>query len=121
MPKNFRPRPKTDLYLAAGDRALATPGAWTSVRIFETQKNAAVTASCMRGGYLRVKPREDEVAVQVGRHRWLRLSAPLETRIDEIDEGWHLSVRFSPRRAEAQGATAELTLRGPLHEADKGG
>src|SRR4051794_36753044 len=47
------PRPLTDLYLAAVQRAVDRPGTWTDVRVFETEANAQITGNCLEGGYLR--------------------------------------------------------------------
>ncbi len=87
-------RPETDLYLAAVRDAVHSPGSWVVVRrTFDTEANAGVTASCLRGGYLRVIPYAGDDAIDVSGKRYLRTAAPVQTRITKVDGGWCLEVR----------------------------
>lgn len=89
-----RHRPRTDAYLEAVERAVSSPGTWVTVGAeFKTERNAAVTARCLRGGYLRVLPQEgDDSVVAEGRH-CIRIRAPVETRVAADGDGWTLRVR----------------------------
>ena len=54
-----RSRPITEMYIAAVERAVASPGLWIEVpRRFRTEFNARITADCLAGGYLRVEVRQ---------------------------------------------------------------
>jgi len=89
-----RSRSMTDLYVAAVAEAVATPGAWVRVgRVFETEKNAAVTGHCLRQGFLRVKPRDNDPEIVVRGKRLLRTPAPVETDIVPVAGGWTLTIR----------------------------
>ena len=88
-----RRRPLTDAYVAAVETALRSPGDWIDVRTFAGKMNAQVTASCMRAGYLRVKPDVSDEAVNVGTRRFLALPGSVETKVDQVADGWRLSIR----------------------------
>ena len=63
-------------------------------RRFETEKNAAVTASCLRGGYVRVKPRDGDRAVDIKGQRWVATAAPVDTRVDAAGDEWIVLIIF---------------------------
>ena len=89
-----RARPITDLYIAAVQSAIATPGRWIEIpRRFQTEFNANITADCLRGGYLRVEVREGEVPTYVAGERYLKTPASVLTRVERDREGWLLRVR----------------------------
>jgi len=68
-----RRRPRTELYLAAVEEAIGQPGRWIELgRDFDTEFNAAITGSCLGGGYLRVQPRDGDVPVTIGGKRYIR-------------------------------------------------
>ena len=92
----MRRRPLTDLYLAAVERAVARPGTWTDVRVFDTEFNAQITASCLEGGYLRVQPRDDDHPISVRGKRYIATAAPVETTVDNGPNGWMLKIRARP-------------------------
>lgn len=90
-----RTRRLTDLYLAAVERAVARPGEWTDVRVFKTEANAAVTANCLAGGYLRVTPREGDEPVSVQGKTYIATAAPVQTMISHGPDGWRLKIRVA--------------------------
>jgi hypothetical protein len=87
----------TDLYLRTVEAAVANPGQWIEVpRRFGTEMNAAVTAHCLRGGYLRVKPREDQPSITVNGKTYLGTATPVEVKIDRAGAEWKLRLRVVP-------------------------
>ena len=91
----LRPRPKTDMYLASVEEAVATPGRWIEIpRAFDTEFNASVTGGCLEGGYLRVQPRAGDDTLLVRGKRYVRTAAPVDVRTRKTDDGWRLSIRF---------------------------
>ena len=91
MPK---PRPKTDLYLATVERAIAQRDRWIDVpRRFDTEFNASITGTCLRDGYLRVHPRDGDDAVVVKGKSYIKTAAPVEYRVRREPDGWVLSIR----------------------------
>ena len=92
----LRARPLTDLYLAAVERAVARPGTWTDVRVFDTEFNARMGAICLAGGYLRVQPRPGDTPILVAGKRCISTAAPVETKLDEGPHGWLLKIRTCP-------------------------
>jgi hypothetical protein len=92
-----RSRPKTDIYLAAVESAVASPGRWVDIpRSFSTEFNASITGSCLQGGYLRVQPHEGDVPVVVAGKRYIRTAAPVVPRVQKVRDEWQLSVRYLP-------------------------
>jgi hypothetical protein len=88
-----RPRPLTDLYLAAVERAANRPGIWIDVRVFDTEMNAGVTANCLNGGFLRVQPRRGDTEVRVRGKQYIATAAAVEVSIHEGPDGWLLRIR----------------------------
>ncbi len=83
----------TDLYLRTVEEAVENPGHWIEVpRLFATKMNAEVTGHCLRGGYLRVKPRGEECIVVNGK-TYLRTAAPVDFKVDGAGTGWKLHLR----------------------------
>lgn len=92
------PRPTTDLYLGAVHTAAQRPGTWVTIdRLFNSEKNADVTAYCLREGYLRVRPGRGELAVTVNGKQWLRTPVPVETRVQPVDGASVVSIRAGDR------------------------
>lgn len=97
-----RTRPRTDQYLAAIRQAIDRPGVWIDVRTYDEvhgseggRYNANKTAECLRGGFLRVRPRDDERVVHVQGKRYLATDGPVEARVvDDRPRGWTLKIRF---------------------------
>lgn len=81
------------MYLKAAAVAARQPGTWIEVRVFETEANAAVTASCLRRGFLRVRPRAGDESVQIGARTYVALPAALEAEVERTDTGWRLRAR----------------------------
>ena len=90
-----RARPNTDMYLAAVERAVRRPGEWIEVpRRFETEFNAKMTGSCLRGGYLRVQPRRGDQPITMNGKRYIATAAPVTTRVEPAPKGgWRLEIR----------------------------
>jgi hypothetical protein len=83
----------TDLYLEAVEEAVAKPGHWIEVpRLFATKMNADVTGCCLRGGYLRVKPR-DGASITVRGKSYLRTAAPVDAKVTGGRSEWKLYLR----------------------------
>lgn len=82
------------MYLAAVARAVAAPGTWVDVpRVFGTYFNALITAACLEGGYLRVEPRDGDVAVTIRGKRYIKTAGPVECEVRPAGGGWKLRVR----------------------------
>ena len=58
--------------------------------------NAAVTGHCLQGGYLRVRPRDDEISITVNGTSYLRTAAPVEVKIDGAGTEWKLHLLVVP-------------------------
>ena len=86
---------KTDMYLAAVEQAVSEPGQWIQIpRRFESELNASVIGGCLRGGYLRVPPRDGDEAVEVDGRTYLKTAAPVTSRVDDVGGAWTLSIRY---------------------------
>jgi hypothetical protein len=83
------------MYLAAVDRAVAEPNCWIEIpRRFDTEFNARITGSCLSGGYLRVQPREGDVAVLVQGKRCIETAAPMTAFVEQDGDAWMLRIRY---------------------------
>ena len=92
-----RSRPITDAYIAAVERAVASPGVWIEVpRRFRTEFNANITADCLRGGYLRVEVRPDDTEIVVAGKRYLKTPTRVMTRVEQDREGWLVRIQAPP-------------------------
>jgi hypothetical protein len=90
-----RGRPITDMYLAAVEAAVASPGRWIEIpRGFDTEFNASITGTCLASGYLRVEPREGDVPVIVQGKRYIQTPAPVDPRTRKVGDQWRLSIRY---------------------------
>ena len=69
------------------------PASWIDVRVFKTEGNARVTASCLSRGFLRVQPREGDSPITVRGRRYIATASPVETDVAEEPEGWGLRIR----------------------------
>jgi hypothetical protein len=82
------------MYVAAVERAIATPGRWIELpRRFRTEFNASITADCLRGGYLRVEVREGDAPIYVAGKRYLKTPARVAARVERDREGWLVLIR----------------------------
>ena len=89
-------RPKTDMYLAAVEKAVSEPGRWIDIpRRFDRELTASVMGGRLRAGYLPVPPRDGDEAVEVDGKRYLKTAAPVTSRVDAVGGGWTLSICFS--------------------------
>ena len=88
-------RPKTDMYLAAVEQAIAEPGRWIDIpRRFESELKASIMGGCLRRGYLRVPPRDGDASIEVGGQTYLKTAGPVTARIDAAGHAWTLSICF---------------------------
>jgi hypothetical protein len=106
--ENDRPsrRAVTDSIVQTVGYAKADPGTWIKfARSFKTRENAGSTASCVRRGFLRVRPQQGEKKVEVGEHTYLALPGRCEVRIEHDGERWWLWLRarrlFVTRKSRA--------------------
>lgn len=82
------------MYIEAVQRAMRSPGHWIKVpRRYESEFNASVTATCLRGGYLRVKVRPGDTPVDVAGKRYVKTPALVSARVEREPEGWCVSIR----------------------------
>jgi hypothetical protein len=97
-PIDDEPRPRrklTDDMVELVHLAMAEPGKWVRLnRVFKTRENAHSTASCLRRGFLRVRPQDGEPTFALGEHTYLALPAKLEVKVEYKGETWRLSVRL---------------------------
>lgn len=71
----------TDAIIETVHYAKGKPGEWCPVPHLFKRSNAHSTASCVRRGFLRVKPKPGEQAVTVGEHTYLKLPAKCEVEV----------------------------------------
>ena len=91
-------RAVTDAIIVWVHYAKETPGRWVELdHAFQTRSNAHSTASCVRRGFLRVRPKPGEKAIAVGEHTYLKLPAKCEVKIKQEGEFWRLWLR-APQR-----------------------
>jgi hypothetical protein len=87
-------RLKTDMYLAAVERAVAEPGRWIDIpRRFDRELVASILGGCLRRGYLRAPPRDGDATIVVDGNSYIRTASPVTSRVAEVDGGWSLSIR----------------------------
>ncbi len=89
-------RAHTDAVVTAVHYAEEHPGRWIGLgRTFETIENATSTASCIRRGFLRVKPTPGEPRFALGDHVYLALPATPEVKVEQAEGAWSLSLRVT--------------------------
>jgi hypothetical protein len=82
------------MYLATVQRAVTQRDQWIDVPSrFDTEFNASITGTCLRDGYLRVRPRDGDTPVVVQGKRYIKTAAPVEYRVRREPDGWVLSIR----------------------------
>ncbi len=92
-----RSRPITDMYIAAVERAVASPGLWIEIpRRFRTEFNAKMTADCLRGGHLRVEVRPGDTPIVVAGKRYLKTPARVLARVEHDRQGWLVRIQSPP-------------------------
>jgi hypothetical protein len=98
LPTREEPRPRrklTEDVVEAVQIARSHPGKWIELgRTFKTRENAHSTASCIRRGFLRVKPLPGEPTYELGGHTYMALPAASEVRVVHIGDTWQLSLRL---------------------------
>ena len=84
-----------DEYVAAVQLAsAANAGRWIEVpRRFRAESNANMTATCLRGGYLRVEAQEGDTPVYVAGKRYLKTPVPVSAHVERGAEGWLVRVQ----------------------------
>lgn len=96
-PEDDEPRPRrklTDDMVELVHLAMAEPGTWIRLnRAFKTRENAHSTASCIRRGFLRVRPQDGEPTFVLGEHTYLALPASPEVKVEQADKVWRLWVQ----------------------------
>jgi hypothetical protein len=98
-PEDDEPRPRrklTDDMVELVHLAMAEPGKWVRLnRAFKTRENAHSTASCIRRGFLRVRPQDGDPTFVLGEHTYLALPAKPEVKVEQADGAWQLSLRVA--------------------------
>ncbi|HEX4189231.1 MAG TPA: hypothetical protein VHY83_15160 [Solirubrobacteraceae bacterium] len=85
----------TDSIVETVHYAKDKPGKWIRLaRDFKTRENAHSTASCVRRGFLRVRPKDGEPTFVLAEHTYLALPAKPEVKVDHDGGVWRLSVRI---------------------------
>jgi hypothetical protein len=100
MTEDAKPRrAATDLIVEVVHYAEADAGKWLMLpREFKTRENAASTASCIRRGFLRVKPQAGDKTITVGGKSYLALPALCEVRVEHDGKVWKLWLRVPALR-----------------------
>jgi hypothetical protein len=76
--------------------AEAAPGKWFQLaHTFKTRENAYSTASCVRRGFLRVRPKPGEPTFALGDRTYLALPAVPEVKVQGDAELWRLDLRIA--------------------------
>lgn len=60
-----------------------------------TEFNVTITATCLEGGYLRVRPRDGDVPMTVAGKHFIKAAAPVESRSREVEGERRLAIRYT--------------------------
>lgn len=92
-------RAVTDSIVEAVHIARSEPSEWIKLgHEFKTRENAASTASCVRRGFLRVRPKQGEKTLTLGDKTYLALPARCEVKVQHEGESYWLWLRARPAR-----------------------